>query len=211
MDKHEKISRIGTGAFNKYMSGMLTEKGFLAIMRALKALEIENGGEYDSTYDTMIHKFNVFTVMNLLIKDSVNRAIAHDNSKMESPEKEIYDKFIPQLKPVKYGTPEYIAVTSQMKKEGGNHHNQVNRHHPEYFENRVDGMNIIDLLEMICDWFAASIRSDSPFLEGLNSNIKRHNISPQLENIIRNTYNEYFKDIEDDLVKENDYKRGEIN
>lgn len=36
------------------------------------------------------------------------------------------------------------------------HHKSVNRHHPEFFEDRLDIMKQADLLEMCCDWGAMS-------------------------------------------------------
>jgi hypothetical protein len=31
------------------------------------------------------------------------------------------------------------------------HHYENNRHHPEHFKNNIDDMNLIDLIEMLCD------------------------------------------------------------
>ena len=72
------------------------------------------------------------------------------------------------------------------------HHRKKNRHHPEHFENGIDGMNLIDIIEMIVDWRSASdrvpgdsIRKSLPILE------ERYKISPQLLKIIENTLEDF--------------------
>ena len=153
--------------------------------------------KYDSRKDAYQHKRYVYDVMMLLIIEKLfERAAAHDDSKLKDPEKSCYDKYIPMLKSAKYGTPEYEKIKGNMG-EGLKHHFEENRHHPEHFENGIYGMNLIDLVEMICDWFAASLRSDTPFISGgLDSNVEKYNIPSMLESVIRNTYNDYFKDFE---------------
>ena len=161
--------------------------------------------KYDSRIDTMKHKNYVFDILNIIfIQELFKRASFHDDSKLEEPEKSTYDKYVPMLQKVKYGSDEYYEITKKMKEEGLSHHHKVNRHHPEHFQNGIEGMNLIDLVEMVCDWFAASLRSDTPFVEGgFDNNVKRFNIPPMLEMIIRNTYTDYFMDFEE-LAKSKD-------
>lgn len=123
-----------------------------------------------------------------------SRALHHDRSKFEEPEKSTYDKYIPLLKNVKYGSDEYNEIRNKMHEEGLHHHYQENRHHPEHFENGVNDMNLIDIIEMICDWYAASLLSDTDFEKGLKINCKRFGIDEQLAKIIFNTYKDLFKE-----------------
>jgi hypothetical protein len=45
--------------------------------------------------------------------------------------------------------------------DGLMHHDAHNRHHPEFFgEDGVDGMTLVDVIEMLADWKAASERHD---------------------------------------------------
>jgi hypothetical protein len=45
--------------------------------------------------------------------------------------------------------------------DGLKHHYSHNRHHPEFFgEDGVDGMTLVDLIEMLADWKAATERHD---------------------------------------------------
>jgi hypothetical protein len=78
---------------------------------------------YDSTFDTNAHIVKVQHIMsNIVTKELLDRAINHDKSKLENPEKETYDKYIPLLKQVKYGTPEYNKIKDEMAKTGTGHH-----------------------------------------------------------------------------------------
>lgn len=89
-----------------------------------------------------------------LIEEQVKK---HDDSKMKSPEVEIFDIYTPKLKEITYGSPEYKECLKQMN-VALEHHYQVNSHHPEHFPNGISGMTLVDLIEMFCDWKAATMR-----------------------------------------------------
>lgn len=149
---------------------------------------------YDSTIDTKKHIEIIQKVFNdVIIPELEKRAEEHDQSKLTSPEKETYDEYIPLLKDTKFGTPEYNKLRDEMAKKGTKHHFDVNRHHPEHFKHGIKDMTLIDVLEMVCDWYAASQCSDTGFLPGLKANKERFGMSDELETIIENTYKEYFK------------------
>ena len=68
------------------------------------------------------------------------------------------------------------------------HHYEINSHHPEHYEEGIDGMTLFDLVEMFCDWKAASLRhSDGNFISSLEYNKKRFNMDDQLYSIFTNT------------------------
>lgn len=142
---------------------------------------------YNSLKDALLHKSRVNGIGIRVLAILNKRLKIHDNSKLVDPEKSTYDRYIPLLKKVKYGTPEYMKLKDKMYASGGNHHTKVNRHHPEYFENGIKGMNIIDFTEMCIDWYAASTNSDTSFLDGLDANKKRYNLSDDIICIIRNS------------------------
>jgi hypothetical protein len=71
-------------------------------------------------------------------------------SKLEEPEKSIYDQHTESLRTLEYGSKEYYSVLAKMK-VGIDHHYFVSRHHPEYFADGINGMNLVDLIEMVCD------------------------------------------------------------
>ena len=147
---------------------------------------------YDSRIDTNAHKEVVREVFGILIEDFKLRRLTHDASKFVSPEKEGYDKFIPMLKETPYASPEYVKVRQQMFDECLKHHYEVNRHHPEHFENGIKDFTIVDLVEYFVDTYSASTRSDTPFSEGLKFNAKKHNLPEEIVMIFENTVREYF-------------------
>ena len=157
--------------------------------------EISTSGErYDSSQDALSHIEIVRANIDKMVSEIKLRGENHDLSKLQEPEKSSNDYFIPLLKKVKFGTPEYVKVDSERRNgEGLKHHFKVNRHHPDHFQNGINDMNIVDIIEMICDTIAASRKSDSSFEDGLKFNAERYNFPKELENIILNTYNEYFK------------------
>jgi len=68
------------------------------------------------------------------------------------------------------------------------HHYGENRHHSEHFEHGIDDMNLIDIIEMFCDWYAATVRHENgDIFASLNINKVRFNLSDQLFNIFNNT------------------------
>ena len=86
------------------------------------------------------------------------RGRLHDASKLEEPEKSTFDSLIPQLAGVAYGSPEYEAAAERAK-PGVEHHYRRNSHHPEHYGPAgVAGMDLFDLVEMVCDWMAAAER-----------------------------------------------------
>lgn len=147
---------------------------------------------YDSTKDTLDHIEIIQSIFNtIIIPELQKRSEMHDKSKLSSPEKETYDKYIPMLQKVKYGTKEYYEIRDKMVQEGTKHHYEMNRHHPEHFENSdISKMNLIDVLEMLVDWYAASQRSDTGFEKGFAGNCERFKISDQLKSILENTYHD---------------------
>ena len=111
----------------------------------------------------------------------------HDNSKLEEPEFETFRVYTEKLKASTYGSEEYKTFLKEMK-PALDHHYANNRHHPENFENGVDGMNIIDLVEMLCDWKAATLRhADGDLTKSIEINTDRFKLSPQLKSILLNS------------------------
>jgi hypothetical protein len=146
---------------------------------------------YDSTPDTQAHIALVRKFMQRPIVKLMHRAATHDASKLESPEKAAFDKLTPRLKGLKYGSEEYRASLREMK-PAIDHHYQVNSHHPEHYPNGINGMSLLDLMEMLCDWGAAQQRHDPPgnFEASFKVNVERFKIGPQLESILRATVKE---------------------
>jgi hypothetical protein len=115
------------------------------------------------------------------------RAVSHDDSKMESPELALFDEYTPKLAGCTYGSEEYQKFLVELK-PALDHHYAVNRHHPEHFEEGVAGMNLVDVVEMFCDWFAASKRhDDGDIYKSINFNKDRFHLPVELVSIFHNT------------------------
>jgi hypothetical protein len=148
---------------------------------------------YDSTKDTLAHIERVQTLLNEAILELKYKAEEHDKTKLYSPEKEIFDEMTPKLKGSTYGSEEY-KVFLQTMKIALDHHYKYNEHHPEHDKaNGIDGMTLLDLIEMLCDWKAATERhADGDIYKSLIINKERFKISDQLAQILYNTVNQLF-------------------
>lgn len=114
------------------------------------------------------------------------RAEGHDASKFHSPEREGYMRLSEKLCGVSYGTPEYAAALAS-ERETIEHHYACNRHHPQHFKNGIDDMNMIDILEMLCDWGARHDDAHGAFADFLDVQQERYGFSDQLLRIMQNT------------------------
>jgi hypothetical protein len=145
--------------------------------------------QYDSKADTLLHIKRVAELMTQASCELIKRANIHDNSKLESPEKEFFDEFTPKLKDSTYGSEEYKEFLTQLK-VGLDHHYQNNSHHPEHYPNGVNGFDLFDLMEMFFDWKAAGERHENGNIyKSIEINKTRFNLSEQLVDIFTNTAN----------------------
>ena len=147
--------------------------------------------KYDSTVDTLKHQKRVCYYLIEASKELLTRASIHDSSKLETPEKELFDEFSSKLASSTYGSPEYINFLEGLK-DALDHHYQNNTHHPQHYEDGVDGMNLFDIIEMFYDWKAASERhGDGNFEDSLKLNKDRFHLSDQLYSIFCNTFKKF--------------------
>lgn len=143
--------------------------------------------KYDSELDTIKHMSSVRTKLNHFAIELIKRGECHDNSKLGDIEKPLFDKCTERLKSLTYGSKEYKDSLDELG-IALKHHYENNRHHPQHFENGVNGMNLLDLVEMFFDWSAAVERHDSgDIFKSIEINKKRFGISEQLSQIFRNT------------------------
>jgi len=141
---------------------------------------------------TLAHVNEVRENIWTLIKALDKRAQVHDASKFEDPERKIFAANTTKLAITEYGTDSYKQLLESIK-PAIDHHYAVNRHHPEHFTDGIAGMDLIDLLEMLADWTAATKRNKNgnPH-KSIDFNQKRFGICPQLVEILKNTVNRYF-------------------
>ena len=115
------------------------------------------------------------------------RGTAHDGSKFLDEEFNTFIEFTPLLKTIAFGTDEYKAALEEMK-PALEHHYAANRHHPEHFAKGIRGMNLIDIVEMFCDWYASTKRQkDGDIRKSIEMNQKRFGFTDELKQILLNT------------------------
>jgi hypothetical protein len=142
---------------------------------------------YDSKPDTLLHIKRVSQLLTEASMELIRRANVHDDSKMQSPEKELFDEFTPKLAGCTYGSNEYVEYLKELK-VALDHHYSNNSHHPEHYINGVNGFDLFDLIEMFFDWKAATERhNDGDIFKSIEINKDRFKINEQLCDIFRNT------------------------
>jgi hypothetical protein len=153
---------------------------------------------YDSRPETQAHIDRVRDFLTVARNNLARRSEQHDASKLVEPELSAFDIATPKLAGLEYGSEEY----KQSLRDLGpalQHHFESNDHHPEHYENGVRGMSLMALVEMLCDWRAASERTkqrtDDPakmktFESGLLHNKERFGISDDLYEVLLNTARE---------------------
>lgn len=143
--------------------------------------------KFETMCETYKHKQQVQKIMNKVIKSLVDKSINHDNSKLEDYEVDIFTEYTPKLADCTYGSKEYKRFLNGM---GGalEHHYANNTHHPEHFINGIKDMNLIELIEMICDWKAATMRHvDGDIFKSIELNQGRFGYDDSFKAILENT------------------------
>ena len=137
--------------------------------------------------ETLKHIRRVQGLLGIMASELIRRAAIHDNSKLETPEAEVFEEYTPKLRNCTYGSDEYKGFLAAMK-PALDHHYAANPHHPEHYPNGIRGMSLFDLMEMLVDWKAATERhADGSLAKSIEINQKRFEYSDELKAILRNT------------------------
>lgn len=157
----------------------------------MKFMTTEHQPTYDSRADTLAHIARVAELLKKCEIELNERACAHDESKLEEPEKSTFDACTLKLKAMAYGSDEYKAALAELK-PALDHHYAANSHHPEHYADGVDGMSLFDVMEMLMDWKAATerMKGGGDIRRSLEINTGRFKFSPQLASILGNTIRE---------------------
>lgn len=174
-----------------------------------------------NSYDETAAHINRVRELLKVVEDRLfERGSVHDLSKLQSPEKEMFDQVTGALRGLTYGSPEYKAQLANLK-PALDHHYAHNSHHPEHYgylecnscfgkhpldhklqclgcgngeftrRPNVGGMSLLDVVEMFCDWKAATERhADGSLEKSIQHNRKRFEMSDQLAEIFENTRKE---------------------
>ena len=136
---------------------------------------------------TRQHIANVHDKIEVFVAAIRDRAEKHDQSKLEEPEVSTFHVYGEKLKNSTYGSDEYKDFLVGMK-EALDHHYAHNRHHPEHHKNGFSDMNLVDVVELFCDWLAATERhADGDIYKSIELNTGRFKMSDQLADIFRAT------------------------
>lgn len=147
--------------------------------------------QYDSEAETREHIRQVAERLKVVCTELRDRGYWHDASKLGAEEKSVFDVVTPKLKGLVYGTDEYRASLRELGPALA-HHYANNSHHPEHYDNGISGFDLLDLIEMYCDWAAATLRGkNGDMSKGIEINIERFKISGPLADILRNTWNRH--------------------
>ena len=142
--------------------------------------------------ETLKHINEVRSNLWKLITELDRRSQVHDASKFEEPERSIFAANTPKLAKTEYGTVEYIDLLESVR-PAIDHHYSKNTHHPEHWPHGIEDMDLLDLVEMLADWSAATKRNKNGNIhKSIELNEKRFLISPQLSRIFTNTVHRYF-------------------
>lgn len=138
--------------------------------------------------ETMAHIDRVQELLREVTGSLTERGRDHDASKLQDPERELFELYTPKLRGCEYGSDEYRQFLVEMK-PALDHHYAVSRHHPEHFENGIHGMNLVDMTEMLADWKAAGERhaSGGDLGESIKKNRERFGYGDEIEGLLRNT------------------------
>lgn len=143
--------------------------------------------DYDSTSDTLLHIREVQARLSAVINNLIMRGYAHDATKLHDPEKAVFDEFTPKLRDSTYGSDEYKAFLDGMG-EGLRHHYAHNSHHPEHYEDGIDGMCLLDVIEMLADWKAATLRhADGDLARSIEQNQERFGYDDRFKGLLHRT------------------------
>ena len=155
--------------------------------------------EMNQVNKTLQHIRLVQCYLSIVTGQLEKRAIEHDKSKFTKEEWEHFLIHTENLAKLTYGSDEYKAGLKALE-PALDHHYGNNRHHPEYFmrqdkyilnvSSALGCMNLIDLIEMVCDWIVATQRhEDGDILKSIEINQKRFRYSDEMKDILVNTVN----------------------
>ncbi|MGG1659478.1 DUF5662 family protein [Brevibacillus sp. NRS-1366] len=133
------------------------------------------------------HKIQVGNEINKFTSELFKRAVKHDFSKFSDEEMNVFEQVTPKLKGLTYGSNEYMAQLGLIK-PALDHHYANNSHHPEFYPNGLKDMNLMDVVEMLCDWLAAAKQhDDGNIFKSIKVNQNRFGYSDELKKLLTNT------------------------
>ena len=150
---------------------------------------METSNSSTSSY-TLEHIKRVKSKMEFFASVLAARGANHDNSKLTEPECSGWLAMDREPR-YPYGSKKYYDKMHRYK-EVLEHHYSVNSHHPEHFKDPSLQMDLVDLIEMLCDWFSYS--DNISWLEGyntINSQCARFGLNDTIRHLLLNTFRNF--------------------
>ena len=130
------------------------------------------------------HIMLVQAAINKITAELNRRGLVHDVTKFQEDEFLGFVKLNQADKLYGYGTPEYKAALAE--NNAVELHTSRHSHHPEYYHNGVNEMNLFDLIEMVCDWRAANqVYGVTTFEESLQKSMDRFGLNENQRFVVR--------------------------
>lgn len=147
--------------------------------------------ELETVVQTREHIDLIRLFLREMAVELLKRGETHDRSKLDRAEVDTFTLYTHRLKGMTYNSDEYKQCLAEMA-PALKHHYGHNRHHPEHYEKGLEGMTLIDLLEMFIDWKASVRRhADGDLARSIQVNRERFGMSDQLVTIFENTRKMY--------------------
>lgn len=103
--------------------------------------------EFNSDFETLKHIKEVNCLLLSFCAELMERAKIHDSSKLETPERENFAQYGPELSKTEYCSLEYKELLLKVK-PAIEHHYSKNRHHPEHYPNGINDFNLVDVMRL---------------------------------------------------------------
>lgn len=156
----------------------------------------------DVMRETVKHVRRVGNLMLDVVERLQRRAMAHDDSKFSPEEFDAFAAETPTLRGLTYGSDEYKAALARLGPALEAHY-YANRHHPEYFAMEATGafypdqvangqailhMDLLDLIEMLADWKAATERhANGSLRKSIEQNAARFGYDDRMRSLLIQT------------------------
>lgn len=137
------------------------------------------------TLITIIRHINLVRFnLNKIAHRLKERAVVHDSSKYSLDEFEGFKEINRIARETPFGSQAY--KDSIKDNRAVSLHYSRNTHHPEHYQGGIDEMSLLDIVEMLCDWKAASETYGlTAFKESLEIQKDRYKLTPEQWYMIR--------------------------
>lgn len=138
--------------------------------------------------ETFRHKARVAELLSDVSGEIRQRAIVHDNSKVEGDALTGFGDANIDIRTVKYGGAMYEKAEDELHALKQAHYKQ-SRHHPEFYTAGIGDMGLLDLIEMLADWKAANERvlDNGKFVDSMEYNRDKFCIPASLMTVLFQT------------------------